>query len=105
MSHLIDIFPRAMADIDAAVTWRRRQSASSAARLHARLLGAIRTLGNNPKRCPFADEAAELQLELRELLHGRRPNIYRILFTIEEQTVNVLRVRHAAQDRLSAGDV
>ena len=28
-----------------------------------------------------------------------------ILFTIESQTVNVLRVRHAAQDRLAPDDV
>ncbi len=40
-----------------------------------------------------------------ELLYGRRRSAYRILFTIDGQTVNVLRVRHAAQDRLKPGDV
>jgi plasmid stabilization system protein ParE len=105
VSHTIDIFPRAMADIRAAVAWRERQSVSSAARLHSGLLGAIRTLGNNPESCPLADETADLGLDLRELLYGRRRGVYRILFTIEGQTVNVLRIRHAAQDRLSAGDL
>jgi plasmid stabilization system protein ParE len=42
---------------------------------------------------------------LRELLYGRRRNVYRILFTIDGQTVNILRVRHAAQDRLTPEDV
>jgi len=41
---------------------------------------------------------------LRELLYGRRRNVYRILFTIDGQTVNVLRVRHSAQNRLTPGD-
>ena len=105
MSHTIDIFPRAMADIRAAVAWRGRHSVASAARLHAGLLTAIRSLGNSPERCPLADEAADLGLELRELLYGRRRSVYRILFTIEGQTVNVLRIRHAAQDRLSGSDI
>ena len=105
MSHAIVIFPRAMADIRSAVDWRSRQSTSSAARLHAGLLAAIRSLVNNPERCPLADEAADIGLDLRELLYGRRRGVYRILFLIEGQTVNVLRVRHAAQDRLSAGEI
>ena len=94
-----------MADIRAVVAWRSQRSPLSAARLHAGLLAAIRTLANNPDRCPLADEAADLGLDLRELLYGRRRNVYRVLFTIEGQTVNVLRVRHAAQDRLTPGDV
>ena len=53
----------------------------------------------------LADEAADLGVELRQLLYGKRRNVYRILFTIEGGTVNVLRIRHAAQDRLTPEDV
>jgi hypothetical protein len=53
----------------------------------------------------LADEAADLGLDLRELLYGRRRDVYRVLFTIDGQTVNVLRVRHAAQDRLTPRDI
>jgi len=102
--HAITIFPRAMADIRAAVAWRSQGSVSAGARWHAGLLATIRTLANNPERCPLADEATDLGLELRELLYGRRRNVYRILFTIDGQTVNVLRVRHSAQNRLTPGD-
>ena len=105
MAHTINIFARAMADIRAAVVWRSQRSASAAARWHAGILAAIRTLAGNPERCPLADEAADLGVDLRQLLYGRRRSVYRILFTIEGQAVNVLRVRHAAQDRLSPGDV
>jgi len=103
--HTIDIFPRAMADIQAAVDWLSQRAPSAAGRRHAGLLAAIRSLANNPERCPLADEASDLGLDLRELLYGRRRDMYRILFVIEGQTVNVLRVRHAAQDRLTSDDV
>lgn len=96
---------RADADIDAAVAWLSRRSPAAAAHWHARVQTAIRSLETNPERCPLAEEAAELGMELRELLYGRRRGIYRILFTLEGQTVNVLRIRHAAQDRLSADDI
>ncbi len=105
MAHAITIFPRAIADIGAAVAWSRQRSPLGGARLHAGLLAAIRSLANNPGRCSLADEAADLGVDLRELLYGRRRTVYRILFTITGQSVNVLRVRHAAQDRLKPGDV
>jgi plasmid stabilization system protein ParE len=101
----ITIFPKAIADIRAAVAWRNRRSLLDGARLHAGILAAIRTLASRPDRCPSAEEAADLGLDIRQLLYGRRRTVYRILFTIVGQTVNVLRVRHAAQDRLTSGEV
>ena len=65
----------------------------------------VENLETDPNRYPAANEAADLGVELRELLYRRRRNVYRVLFTIEGQTVNVLRVRHAAQDRLTPGEV
>ncbi len=105
MPHAIHIFPRAMADIGGTVAWRSPRSLSGGARLYAGILTAIRSLTASPDRCPLAYEAADLGLELRELLYGLRRNVYRILFTIVGQRVNVLRVRHAAQDRLTIDDV
>ena len=49
MPHALQIFPRAMADIRAAVAWRSQRSPSAAARWHAGLLAAIRSLANNPE--------------------------------------------------------
>ncbi len=76
-----------------------------AARWRTGLLRVVKDLETGPNRCPAADEAADLGVDLRELLYGRRRNVYRIRFTIDGQTVHVLRVRHAAQDRLSTGDI
>ena len=105
MPYDIHIFPKAMADIGASVAWRSQRSPSDGARWYTGILTAIRSLRSQPDRCPLAYEAADLGLDLRELLHGRRQSVYRVLFTIEEQSVNILRVRHAAQDRLKPGDI
>lgn len=97
---------RAAADVRQTMTWLTEHvSRASAARWHARVEAALESLANNPERCAVADEATDLGVDLRELLVGRRPHVYRILFTIDGNTVNVHRIRHAAQDRLGEGDV
>jgi hypothetical protein len=62
------------------------------------MIRIVENLETDPNRYPSADEAADLGVDLRQLLYGRRRNVSRVLFTIEGQTVNILRVRHAAQD-------
>ena len=97
--------PRARADIAAAVSWLARSSPAAAARWRTGLFRVVEKLETNPSLYPAADEASDLGMDLHELLYGRHRTVYRIVFTITGQTVNVLRVRHAAQDRLKAGDV
>ena len=77
----------------------------SARRWLTSLEAAITSLANTPERYPEADEAAELGVDLRFKMHGRRPHIFRILFTIDRTIVTIHRVRHAAQDRLTEDDL
>lgn len=95
----------AYADIEAALAWRAKQSLRAAEKWHCGFLTKIDTLGEAPERCPLADEAADLGIELRELLYGKRRNVFRILFVIEGATVQVVRIRHGAQDRLRSTDL
>jgi len=95
---------RALADVDAALAWLSSRSAS-AALWRAGLIGRVAALEQSPDRYPAADEAADVGMDLRELLYGRRRGVYRILFTIDGSVVHIHRVRHAAQDRLRPGDV
>jgi plasmid stabilization system protein ParE len=97
--------PRARADIAAAAAWLAGSNPAAAARWRSGLFRIVEKLETNPGLYAAADEAADLGVDLREFLYGRRRNVYRILFTITGQTVNVLRVRHAAQDRLKPGDI
>jgi len=60
----------------------------------AALQDAIASLAEFPARCPLAPENTVFPFEVRHLLYGKRPHVYRILFTIEDQTVYVLPIRH-----------
>jgi plasmid stabilization system protein ParE len=55
---------------------------------------AIASLANFPERCPLAPENARFPFEVRQLLYGRKPHVYRILFSIENDTVHILHIRH-----------
>jgi plasmid stabilization system protein ParE len=61
---------------------------------------AIASLSSLPGRCKLAPENASVPFEMRQLLYGRNPHLYRILFTIEGETVYVLRIRHGRRKRL-----
>jgi len=67
-----------------------------------RLLKRIQTLEENPERWPLAAEAAWLGIQLRQLVFGKRRNMYRVLFTVSAERVTV---RHAAQDWLNPGSI
>lgn len=97
--------PRAESDIAATVAWLARTSSAVAARWRTGLLRIVENLETDPNRYPVADQAADLGVDLRQVLYGRRRNVHRVLFTIEGQTVNILRVRHAAQDQLAPDDI
>jgi hypothetical protein len=62
-------------------------------------------VGERSGAVPAAGEATELGIDLRALMSGRRPHVFRILFTFDAATVTVHRVRHAAQDRLTDDDI
>jgi plasmid stabilization system protein ParE len=61
------------------------------------LLKALRSLAEHPQRCSLAPENEVFEEEIRQLLYGKRQNVSRILFTIREQTVYILHIRHAAR--------
>jgi plasmid stabilization system protein ParE len=101
MPHTVSIAPRALREIDQAITWLAERPPAAATRWHSQILEAVRSLQNNPERCPLAPENDWYSGgELRQLLHGKRRSVYRILFEISGNTVNILRVRHSAQDLL-----
>ena len=105
MTHALVVSPRALDDLRRNAGWMARNvSVRAADRWLAGANAAVQSLATRPDRCPEADEAGDLGFDLRVLFHGRRPHVFRILFTIDGGTVNVLHVRHAAQDRLTADD-
>ncbi|HJT35954.1 MAG TPA: type II toxin-antitoxin system RelE/ParE family toxin [Pirellulales bacterium] len=59
---------------------------------------ALATLASNPERCSFAPENGLVESEIRQLLFGKRPAVFRALFTVVEDQVQVLHIRRATMD-------
>ncbi len=89
---------KALVDAGEAYFWINEQSEEAALRWYEGLMKAFRSLEKNPLRCPLAPENVFFEEEIRRLIYGK----YRILFTIEAETVFVLRVRHRAQEYLKS---
>jgi plasmid stabilization system protein ParE len=90
---------KALVDAGEAYFWLNEQS-EAALRWYEGLIKAFRSLEKNPFRCKLAPESAFFAEEIRQLNYGK----YRILFTVEGETVFVLRVRHGAQTYLKPED-
>jgi plasmid stabilization system protein ParE len=106
MAFTVVLQQRAEADVRNQVAWlESTQGLRAADRWRTGFLTTvIAALEDDPNRYPQAAEAAHLGVDLRELLYGRRRQVFRVLFTINGETVNILRVRHATQDQLHPGD-
>jgi len=68
---------------------------NNALKWYGDIMDKISMLNKSPARCPFADEMAFHDYEIRNLIFGN----YRILFHIKVQTVQVLHVKHGKMKR------
>jgi plasmid stabilization system protein ParE len=104
MTYRIDLAATAKADIRGQAQWlRENQSPAAADKWLDGPYKAIDTLQTRPLRCPVAAESDQFPEEIRELLYGKRgkrKHKHRIIFTVREDTVYVLYVRHTARDEL-----
>ena|SRR5215471_13859243 len=88
-------------DLDVILEWLQEQEAGDAGlRWFQRLKEALLSLSEMPHRCPLAPENKEFPFEVRQLLFGRTHHRYRVLFTIEGQTVIILHIRHGRRRHL-----
>lgn len=93
--------PTATAKQDARdiLTWLRSQQTGEAGlRWFRGMQKAIASLSELPTRCALAPENKVFPFEVRQLLYGRTGHRYRILFTIEGDTVTVLHIRHGRRN-------
>ncbi|CCQ58878.1 MULTISPECIES: type II toxin-antitoxin system RelE/ParE family toxin [Crocosphaera] len=98
------IQPEAEQGIKEAYYWISSYSPRNARSWLEGIYKAIMTLEQMPLRCSVAFENNFFEEEIRQLLYGKGKNTYRILFTVVEQTVHILYVRHSAQKPLSPED-
>jgi plasmid stabilization system protein ParE len=78
----VKVTPQAKQDANIILAWLLSQEAGEAGlRWFRRLKEAIASLSQLPGRCPLAPENASVPFEMWQLLYGRKPHVYRILFT------------------------
>jgi len=102
MAYRVETTARAECDADNLLKWLLAQDAGGAGlRWFEGLEKAIATLAYMPERCAIAPENARVSFEVRHLLYGRKPHVYRVLFTIEDDAVYVLHIRHGRRKPLT----
>jgi plasmid stabilization system protein ParE len=93
----------AQADYDLELILERllaQEAGEAGLRWFRKLTEAINSLADMPERCMVAPENSEFPFEVRQLLYGHKPHRYRVLFTIDADTVIVLHIRHGRRRRL-----
>jgi plasmid stabilization system protein ParE len=93
---------RATRDLDAILEWLMAEEAGETGlRWFRKMKDAVASLGSFPERCGIAPESRDFPFEVRHLIFGRKPHLYRVLFTIEDDVVVVLHIRHGRRRKLS----
>jgi plasmid stabilization system protein ParE len=100
VKYRVIVEPPARANLDEAYLWIAERNPAAAIKWFNGLEAAIRTLEDFPQRWPLAEESKVFEVEIRQLIYGKRVGAYRVLFTIEGESVHVLHVRHGRRRRL-----
>lgn len=100
MQFQVVIQPSAKADILEIHAWLLENAADYADEWLWGISQAVSSLAAFPERCPISPESDAFDVIVRQLLYGKKPHVYRILYTVAEDKVFILRVRHTRQQRL-----
>ncbi len=98
MAYAVRIMPRAERDFVALYDAIEVEHSDAARRWFNGLQRAVFTLEANPLRAPVTPE----NKNLRHLLYGRKPHVYRVIYRIVERRgeVQILHIRHGARSPL-----
>ena len=95
MTFRVEFTAEAERNADSILEWLLSQHAGEAGiRWFHAMEGAIASLAEFPERCSLAPENKMFPFDVRQLLYGHKPHVYRILFTIHGSTVFILHIRH-----------
>lgn len=100
MKFQVIITPSAKADIFEINTWNLENYPDSADSWLWGMSQAIVSLSKFPERCPVSPESEAFDVVVRQLIYSKKPKTYRILFSIQNKTVYILRVRSTKQKSL-----
>ena len=95
MAYRVKIMPRVRRDLAGIFGWVEAESSEAALTWYVGLKDAIRSLCKNSGLSPVVPG----NKDLRYLLYGRKPHVFRIIYRIMEKQkqVEVLHFRHGAR--------
>lgn len=107
MTYRVEIAHRAARDLEILFVEKQAAESQTAARWYNGLEVAVCTLAQHPRRGSKSPEAKKLKRDIRHLLYGNEPHVYRIIYEIDErrQTVSVLTIRQGARRQLKPSDL
>lgn len=103
MEFQVRMLRRSLRDLEDIYKEIHASDSEAAFRWFKGLNGAILSLEANPARGAITAESKHY----RQLLYGRKPNIYRIIYNIEidNRIVNVIHLRHGARREFTSADL
>ena len=102
MAYVVNITVRAEHDLAHLYEDINAIDSAAARKWYLGLTGKILSLGRKPNRCPVTRENPQL----RHLLFGRKPHVYRVIYRVIEtaKRVDVLHIRHGARRSFTGSD-
>ena len=105
MSFEVAYTANARRELEDTYLWIKERAPISAIRWREDLITRVEALADNPHRHSLAPESKKFPCEIRQLLFRKRRSQFRILFTITDQRVVILYVRHNSRRPLDGGDL
>jgi plasmid stabilization system protein ParE len=105
MNYRVVVTAAAKQDLRDAYRWAAKHAPETALAWLNRFETELNSLDHFPERCELAPENGLVELEIRQLIYGRRQGAYRALFTIVGAEVRVLHIRRAARDWAAAEEL
>jgi plasmid stabilization system protein ParE len=105
MKYHVELTDTACDNAEEAYQWLKERSSSAATKWFNGLLDVVESLEMFPTRCGIARESEKAGETIRQMLYGKRPHVYRILFIIRDDVVYVLHIRHGARRAMKPEEI
>lgn len=105
MTFRVELGEEAKSDLWGYFQFAAQYSVQDAIRWLERFEAALSTLSERPERCSQSRESRRMEVELRDFLFGKRPNVYRVVFVIDDDIVRVLRIRRSQRGTLTSYEI
>jgi toxin ParE1/3/4 len=96
MAYRVSLTKRAAQDLDTIYQYIQAEQSGQAAIWFNGLHESLQSLSSLPHRAPVIREDSRL----RHLLYGNKPNVYRIIYSVDDarKIVTILTIRHGARN-------